>query len=220
MGQRPRRPLSNLGSSAALLGEVTRHSRTLDISGPRERRPLEPHWVLQRHTQREAESQALRSPLLVLPTACCRQAAALPSPTSCVRPVCGFGLQSASTGCEYTPALPTEEEMGGVQLYVTGAATDPSGLCPCQLRCPQLLCKHPRCPGKPNLPEALGRPLASSLATKPWLQGFLVEMGAPRQRGGGKTGLSSLLLLGNISTLYTSSRVVLTVIYEIANPKS
>lgn len=73
MGQLPRRPLSNLGSSAPLLGEVTLHGRTLDISSPRERRPLEPHWVLQRHTPREVESQALLSPLLVLPTACCRR---------------------------------------------------------------------------------------------------------------------------------------------------
>lgn len=167
------------------------------------------HTGSSRGTHRVRLSPKLCSPLCSCsPLPAAAEAAALPSPTSCVRPVCGFGLQSASTGCEYTPALSTEEEMGGVWLYVTGAATDPSGLCPCQLRCPQMLCKHPRCPGKPNLPEALGRPLASSLATKPWLQGFLVEMGlrAPRQRGGGKRGLSSLLLLANISTLHTSSR--------------
>lgn len=125
--------------------------------------------------------------------------AALPSPTSCVRPVCGFGLQSASAGCEYTPVPPTEGRRD-VGLRGTGAAADPSSLCPCQLRCARLLCKHPCSPGKPNLPKVPGRPLASSLATRPWLKGHLMKMGLKDntlREGPGTRELVSPLLLGN-----------------------
>lgn len=94
MGQLSRKSLNIRGSSTDLLGEVTPSHKILDISGPKERRLLEPHsalacvHVFQKHTQ--VESQALLSPLFVLPTACCRREAALPSPTSCVRPLCGL----------------------------------------------------------------------------------------------------------------------------------
>lgn len=43
MGQPPRRSLHSLGTSTELLREATSGSRTLDISGPWERRLLESH---------------------------------------------------------------------------------------------------------------------------------------------------------------------------------
>lgn len=93
MGRPPRRPLNILGSSTDLLGEATLNSRTLDISGPRERRLLEPHsvlpvFVISRSTRSVRLSPKLSSPLcLCSPQPAAAEAAALPSPTSCVRPV-------------------------------------------------------------------------------------------------------------------------------------
>lgn len=107
------------------------------------------------------ESQALLylppPPPACAPTACCcSREAALPPRHDILcaaRVRCGL----AHARCEHAPATFYGGERWGRAL-LTGAAADPSGLCPCQLRCPRLLCKHPCYPGNPNLAETLGSP--------------------------------------------------------------
>lgn len=111
--------------------------------------------------------------------------AALPSPTSCVRPVCGFGLQSASAGCEYTPVPPTEGRRD-VGLRGTGAAADPSSLCPCQLRCAAAL-QAPVFPWETQSPKGTRQALGQQLSNQTLAERAPHEDGTQRQhtqRGG------------------------------------
>lgn len=151
MGQ----PSQKVPSWPGLLGEATSGSSTLDTWGPRERRLLEATGACVPCSQslgaRPVWGTALAQASSPQPAAA---ETALPSPTSCVRPV---WLWPPSAGCEHAPAPPTPGEWQGRALSAQGRA-DPSGICPCQLRCPRLLCWLPGCPGKPNPPEAPGSP--------------------------------------------------------------